>query len=111
MSFTGGIGGNIGGQSNQGGQPTGPNINPTKGDQMRDLNKGDKPLISQQGMPSYNPQSTEQPDPNILKQQTPDIHDKFTPQKKNDNMMAENDPYNREPRQWQQEAKKDPSTR
>lgn len=107
MSFTGGKGGNNSGGMNQGGLVG----TDTRGDQSKNLNNNVKPSVSEQGMPSYNPQSTEQPNPNILKHQNPDVYDKFNPQKKNDNMMAENDLYNREPKQWQQEAKQDPATR
>ena len=61
------------------------------------------------GLPKYNPTNNNETPSDILKGSTPSIHDEFKPQKKDDNMMAENDPVKRQPDNWQAEAKKGPA--
>ena len=63
-------------------------------------------------MPTFNPNKQDsQPNQPIKSDKPvhkPNVYDEFKPEKKDDNMMAENDPVYREPAHWQKEAKKDP---
>jgi hypothetical protein len=92
--------GEIGGE----GISSGPYFNPSK-DQFR----YSKPtgVLNGQGMPKLNPTTDNKTSSDILKDSTPSFHEKFKPHKKDDNMMAENDPVKRQPENWQTEAKKD----
>ncbi len=73
-----------------------------------DSNVGPNPNTGTTDVPIKDMKSSNEPKVKEPPQTMPDVKDKFEPQPKDDNMMAENDPVKRQPERWQAETKKDP---